>query len=356
MTQLTQFPRYSQKENWATNHTLLLMRRLYEFNLSKFRRFLKELLKELDDESADIASHLGVVFEQQIRGKRSIPDGVFMQESVKVIVETKIGTSFDRKQIRHHLNGLKEEKHGLLILLSPIVEQIPNDVELKPDDKPLLSTTFANVIKCAQDCLAPHDEEMKSVVDDFEAFCSEEGLLPMDNFRLMVVPCSINFPELMKYGLYYCPTYYKHRQNSRYLGLYADKSIQGIGEIEKRVECTVDMEAGEVIADGLEEYEKSRILAAAQAAKNNRGCDISHDHRFYICDKIVRTDFKKTSAYGIQGHRYLDLRTYLGDGVLPEVKDRADLEDIANRLRNTSWGSPTDKALPCRTPFERSEG
>lgn len=60
MTQLTQFPRYSQKENWATNHTLLLMRRLYEFNLSKFRRFLKEL----DDESADIASHLGVFFAQ----------------------------------------------------------------------------------------------------------------------------------------------------------------------------------------------------------------------------------------------------------------------------------------------------
>lgn len=40
MTQITQFPRYSQKENWGTNHTLLLMRRLYEFNLPKFRRFL----------------------------------------------------------------------------------------------------------------------------------------------------------------------------------------------------------------------------------------------------------------------------------------------------------------------------
>ena len=61
MTQITQFPRYSQKENWGTNHTLLLMRRLYEFNLSKFRLFLEKL----GDESADIASHLGVVFGQQ---------------------------------------------------------------------------------------------------------------------------------------------------------------------------------------------------------------------------------------------------------------------------------------------------
>lgn len=254
-----------------------------------------------------------------------------MQESVKVIVETKTGTSFDPDQIRRHLDGLKKVEHGLLILLSPTVEQIPNDVELKPDDKPLLPTTFANVIKCAQDCLAKHDEEMKSVVDDFEAFCNKEELLPRDNFMLMVVPCRVNLPELMKYALYYCPTYYTHSQNTRYLGLYENKSIRGIGKIEKRVECTVNMEAGEVIADGLEEYEKSRILDAAQAAKNNRGCDISHDHRFYICDKIVQTDFRKTSAGGILGHRYLDLRTYLGNGDLPTV------EEIANRLSNTSW-------------------
>lgn len=121
MTQITQFPRFSQQENWATNHTLLLMRRLYEFNLSKFRLFLEKL----GDESADIASNLGVVFAQQIRGRGSIPDGVFMQESVKVIVETKTDTSFDPDQIRRHLDGLKKVEHGLLILLSPTVEQIP---------------------------------------------------------------------------------------------------------------------------------------------------------------------------------------------------------------------------------------
>ena len=326
MTQLTQFPRYSQKENWATNHTLLLMRRLYEFNPSKFRRFLEKL----GDESADIASHLGVIFAQQIRGKGSIPDGVFMQESVKVIVETKTGTSFDFDQIKRHLDGLKKVEHGLLILLSPTVEQIPNDVERKADDKPLLPTTFANVIKCAQDCLADHDEEMKSVVDDFEAFCSEEGLLPRDDFMMMMVPCGRSIDVSLSNHLYYCPTYYTHRQNARYLGICAGKSIRGIGEIKKRVECTVDLKAGKVMTDDLEQDEKRRILGAAQAAKN-RGWDISHDRRFYICDKIVPTDFKKKSAYGIQGHRYLDLRTYFGDGDLPTV------EEIANRLKNTSW-------------------
>ena len=329
MTQLTQFPRYSQKENWATNHTLLLMRRLYEFNQPKFRRFLQELLKELDDEFADIASHLGVFFAQQIGERMSIPDGVFMQESVKVIVETKTGPSFDFDQITRHLDGLKKVEHGLLILLSPTVEQSLNE-ERTPDNKPLLSTTFADVIRCARGCLADHDEEMKSVVDDFEGFCSEAGLLPRDDFTLMVVPCVRSIDVSLSNHLYYCPTSYTHRQNARYLGIYAGKSIRGIGEIRKRVECTVDLKAGRVITDDLEQDEKRRILGAAQAARN-RDWDISHDRRFYICDEIVPTDFKKKSAGGIQGHRYLDLGPYFGDGGLPTV------EEIANRLKNESW-------------------
>ena len=322
MTQIAQFPRFSQKENWATNHTLLLMRRLYEFNLSKFRLFLEKL----GDESADIASHLGVIFAQQIRGKRSIPDGVFRQESVMVIVETKTGTSFDRGQIRRHLDGLKKVEHGLLILLSPTGEQIPN-VELTPDDKPLLPTTFANVIKCAQDCLADHDEEMKSVVDDFEAFCSEEGLLPRDHFMMMMVPCGQTIKDNRRYRLYYCES---SRRNTKYLGLYENRSIRDIGEIKKRVKCHVDLEANTVIPDDLEPGEKQRILYAAQAAQN-RGWDISHNHKFYICDEIVPTDFRKRSAGGLRKQRYLDLGRYFGDGGLPGV------EEIADRLRNESW-------------------
>lgn len=301
------------------------MRRLYEFKPSKFRLFLEKL----GDESADIASQLGVIFAQQIRGQGSIPDGVFRQESVMVIVETKTRTSFDPDQIRRHLDGLKKVDRGLLILLSPTVEQIPNDVELKPDDKPLLPTTFANVIKCAQDCLANHDEEMKSVVDDFEAFCSEEGLLPKDNFMLLAVPCGRSFKVNMDNHLYYCPANRTH-QNTRYLGTYTEKSIQGIGEIKKRVECTVDLKAKRVIADGLTQAEEQRILKAVPEARDV-GHTIENGHKFYICDKIVETDFKKKSAGGLQKHRYLDLGPYFSNGVLPGV------EDIADRLRNESW-------------------
>lgn len=329
MTQLTQFPRYSQKENWATNHTLLLMRRLYEFNQPKFRRFLQELLKELDDEFTDIASHLGIFFAQQIGERMSIPDGVFMQESVKVIVETKTGTSFDFDQINRHLDGLKKVEHGLLILLSPTVEQSLNE-NRTPDNKPLLSTTFSDVIRCARGCLADHDEEMVSVVNDFEGFCSEEGLLPRDDSTLMVVPCGQSRYVNLHNHLYYCPSTRTHR-NARYLGIYADKSIRGIGEIKKRVECTVNLKAERVTADGfLEQTEKQRILDTVRKAQDY-GHTIEDGRKFYICDEIVPTDFKKKSKGGLQNRQYLDLGRYFGDGGLPRV------EEIANQLKNKTW-------------------
>lgn len=144
---------------------------------------------------------------------------------------------------------------------------------------------------------------------------------------MMMVPCGQTIEDNRLYRLYYCSS---SRRNTRYLGLYENRSIRDIGEIKKRVKCHVDLEANTVIPDDLEPSEKQRILYAAQAAKN-RGWDISHDHKFYICDEIVPTDFRKRSAGGIQGHRYLDLGPYFGDGDLPGV------EEIADRLRSESW-------------------
>ena len=68
MTQVTYFPRYSQKENHVTNNTLLLLRHLYEFNRLKFAKFLEEL----GDDTSDIAERLGLQFNPKFLG----PDGV----------------------------------------------------------------------------------------------------------------------------------------------------------------------------------------------------------------------------------------------------------------------------------------
>jgi hypothetical protein len=39
------FPRYSQRENFETNNTLLLFRELYNYNRLRFQKFLLELLQ-----------------------------------------------------------------------------------------------------------------------------------------------------------------------------------------------------------------------------------------------------------------------------------------------------------------------
>jgi hypothetical protein len=52
------FQRYSQRENWATNNTLLLLSRLYQFNRLKFQRAIKEILGQGIE--LDIGSACGV--------------------------------------------------------------------------------------------------------------------------------------------------------------------------------------------------------------------------------------------------------------------------------------------------------
>ena len=154
---------------------------------------------------------------------------------------------------------------------------------------------------------------------------------PRYDFTLMMVPCRLSKDENLRYHLYYCPTDYPHHRKARYLGLYWDKSIRGIGKIRKCVEPSVDLEAGRVIGDNLEQDEKRRILGAAQEALKHPG--FRHDCRFYLCDEIVPTDFEKTSAGGMQNRQYYDLGRLFGDDALSKMT----VKEIADRLREESW-------------------
>ncbi len=155
---------------------------------------------------------------------------------------------------------------------------------------------------------------------------------PRYDFTLMMVPCGWSINLNLRNHLYHHLTSRPHRQKARYLGIYKDKSIRGIGEIRKRVDCTVDLKAERVIANGLEQAEEQRILDQARKAVE-LGWDSSPERRFYLCDEIVPTDFKKTSAGGMQGHRYYDLGRLFGDDALSKMT----VTEIAKRLRKESW-------------------
>lgn len=337
MSEIHYFPRYSQAENFVTNNTLLLLLRLFQYSRFKFERFMELLCADQDVQLATS----WLQFSQQKGTGRSVLDGFIAQDSVKIAVETKLGDTFDRNQLERHLEVFGDEQHKLLILLSPslgaasIAELGTIRVSARSKNIVILHTSFEQVIDKAKACLSDHDEEMLSLVDDYESFCSEMELMPMDEFALFVPPCGRSIESNLRLRLYYCPATWS-RRGTRYLGIYARRSIRAIGRISKVVACdvnsdqeTVDLRDG---AGNLTADEKHRILSATHEAIDF-GWDIARGHKFYLCDSMEDTDFRKPTPGGIMGHRYFDLKQVLGHDV-PK-----NLSTLAAELRQREWSA-----------------
>lgn len=133
MADVHYFPRYTQRENFVTNNTLLLFQRLYDYNLRKFGRFLMELDENLESYSG----RLGVHITQQTRTGNSVPDGFIIQHPLKIIVETKMSEGFSESQLRRHLetNSNQELSDLVLMLLSPQGEPDEKMVASLRDDE-----------------------------------------------------------------------------------------------------------------------------------------------------------------------------------------------------------------------------
>ena len=323
MTQVTYFPRYVQKENHVTNNTLLLLRHLYEFNRLKFADFLGEL----GDDASDIAERLGLQFKQQQPTGSSVADGFITQESIEVVIESKLnGNAFNKDQLRHHLSVFGQplgSRGQLLMLLSPD-DPVVDTTDLPV---PVICTTFQQILTAARTCLPEHDEEMIAVIDDFEQFCSDARLLPRDRFTMIVPPCGRSFEYNRRHHLYFCPER-RFVRKVAFLGIYAKKSVRLIGQIEKVVTCTrIDVDREEVESDPcVTDDEKKRILGATR----DSNWDLNN-HRFYLCGEMPETDFQKTSKGGLLKHRYFDLCVVL------DVKDLPDINEISRKLRYKTW-------------------
>ncbi len=334
MTEIHYFPRYSQPENVVTNNTLLLLLRLYQYNRFKFEKFMEAVCAEQDVQLASF----GLQFHQQKGTRQSVLDGFIAQDSIKIAVETKLD-SFDLVQLENHLAVFGTEQHKLLLLLSPSREAISDSqlasirAHATPRNIPVLHASFEDIVEKARRCLSEHDEEMRALVDDYESFCSQMGLLPRDKYTLFVPPCSQSFEENVEYALYYCPETWSRRK-AEYLGIYANKAVRAIGRIARVVACEVDLDAGKVVVHeaigDLTKGEEQRILQASRKAQKH-DWDLSVGTKFYLCDEMVETDFRKTSPGGIMGHRYFDLEKVLA-GKIPKS-----MSELASLLRQRTW-------------------
>lgn len=334
------FPRYSQKENMVTNNTLLLFSRLYNYSNIKFNRFINAVF-----EDKNIELDTSVRFSQQERGLGSVPDGIIQQESFKIIIETKLYGQENLEQISNHVLsfGNVDKKIFLWINTEPIDEiyrkKITRFLNKINEEKKIkinfASTTFKEICKYFNEAIFEYDIEMKELITDFEAFCNEEGLIDNSESKLRAVLAGNTYEQNMEYNIYYAPSergYQKHR----YLGLYKQKSIRGIGEVISSADInyneeTETLEIKKIQFGQITESQQEAVKKVILEARDKFGYELSEGHRFFFVEKFYETNFMKPDKGGLMGQRYFDLADIEG-----YVKEKSCYE-ISEWLKGKYW-------------------
>ncbi len=338
MSNITNFPTYSSSENIATNHTILLMSRLYSHSAEKFQMFLSSLI------DTDEGVETDVYFGQQERQPDSVPDGIIYQKSFRVIIETKTSGIVGPDQLRRHLEGFSDEDQQFLLVIT--TEKLDHHVQGDLQDVVAkfnqdrsgkvvpVDVTFRDIVDVFRETIEKWDVELQNVIDDYEMFCVERHLISRQHCLLRAVPCSHTMLLNKEYNIYYMPADRGYQPHA-YIGLYADKRIQSIGKVDKNVEVQCDLEDNTlewVAGDPLSMEEQDRILNVVHEAFDRFGHRLSEDTRFFLVEKFYDTSFRKKSMGGMRGARYFDLSDLLDNhDQLPSA------EDIALELEGTTW-------------------
>lgn len=333
MSKIHYFQRYSQKENWITNSTLLLLNRLYITDIFKFREFFLNILS-----SHQIAPDFGVTFEQQIKHSNSTPDGFIRQKSIQILIETKLHDHYSIQQLTNHLDAFDEHvEEKILLGLSAskpnkkIAEQIYN--EIKSNKKfhgiKFACTTYKTICESFTNVLTDTDYQLKSIIDDYYSLCFEENLIDSTESIMLTVTAGTSLEENLNFNIYYDPANRNNNLGFKYLGLYHNKSVIAVGELEKIVECYfINNELHIKNNVSISHSEKKRIIDIIQGTEYY---DIAEDHKFYLVKKFHQTDFKKSSYGPMRGKQYFNLNDFFGDKI-PESCDQ-----IALLLQQKTW-------------------
>lgn len=332
MQEIHYFQRYTQPENVATNNTLLLFSRLYHYSPYKFTAVLDEIFSKQQLEA-------GIQFTQQNRSLSSVPDGTITQQSFKIAIETKLHANFSISQLENHCKSFSDEKVKILVSLSPGLNrwaEKSREAIGKLSDKHKINVfyvdlRFSDLIECIRRNLDVGDFEFTSILDDYEEYCFASDLIDDSHNWLRAVVCGKSFDDNFKYNLYYDPVERGYSAHG-YLGIYYDKAIRGIGRIVNIV--TADYKDGQLnIIESLHDVlsdQQSRIIGAIDSAKA-RDWGVNEGHKFFITDKIERTEFIKTTKYPLQRTKFFDLKKLLGTSSLPNDNQ------IAEQLKKHTW-------------------
>ena len=327
------FQRYHSKENVATANTMLMLSRFYNFNANKFYIMLNDLILH-EDATPEIS------FDLQVQSESSVPDAIIQQKSFKIVVETKLYNQFYEGQLRAHLKALKDGDIKILLTLDPRpMEQTLKD---KVDDICLqngvkhINLTFELLIEALQKNIDDRETELLAVLDDFRAYCYEDGLLNDSSKYMRAIAASTTLKDNIELNLYYCGIG-RNVSEHGYIGLYSNKSVRAIGKIYKTAVSKIEGECvyfesekkGSPLTDG----ELERLNLAVERSKAYGYSLKTWEHRFYLVEKFYEIDFKKTTPNPIQRDKFFNLAVMLNC----ENKKLPDTLEIAKYLDGKSW-------------------
>jgi len=335
MSKLHYFQRYDNKENWVTNSTLLLFSRLYHHNRVKFETVINTLLTD-----NNLSLNIGVNFNQQLWGKNSVVDGVISQESFKVVIETKLYDNFSIDQLRRHLDAFGEN-YSQKILLALSKNKVDNNIrneiiktlkEEKYKDIRFASTTYEDIFQVISVNLSEYELEMKEILEDYILLCNEHSLTNIENRTLLVFTASESHEDNFKYNIYYDPVIRNHNTPFRFVGLYYDKTVVGVGQLNKIICC--DYKAGKLIAtngDDINRLSEDEYKRVKNIIEKTDYYDLKRGTKFFLVDKFYKTNYKKTSFSSLRAKKYFWLDEIQG------FKENMTAEQIAKLIEGRTW-------------------
>jgi hypothetical protein len=281
-----------------------------------------------------------IIFALQARSASSVPDATITQDSYKIVVETKLSNQFNEDQLLRHLNAFNDEKHKVLLTISPVSmsETIKSSFNSKLEKYNqtqtypiiLINTTFENLANAINELLDPRDYEMQDVLEDYLDYCRTDKLIPESSaWKYMRMQLAGNTLEYdMKNNIYFNNASCGFR-DYRYLGLYKNKSVRAVGKVIARITA--------IKTDNIIQFnEEFGTLTDERKTLIENTIKLYHhenvEHRYFFVDNFYETDFQKISKGGSWGPRVFDLTEVLKTNDIPDKT-----EDLAKSLESNTW-------------------
>ena len=331
---ISQFQKYSQKENTVTNNVLLMLSRLNDINVL----YYKAIIERLNEGSKNQSYFPQPIFSQQRGTGNGIIDGHIEVKPSKILIETKLNkTEFIGKLVKYgnvfsigyqnqlwHLSSIKFDEDEVDEVNKKLKKLYKHDIQF---NNLLFSDLIDNLEGIKDENI--HDTELRLLVEDFYKYCYESDLISDEEYKLLFAPTGFSYTWNVKHMIYYCPINW-HSQKFKYFGLYNNKAVRSISEIETTIEADYDLENKKVTIH-------SKGHSAEQIERLRKGLnDLEYSHqglKYYLFkkDEFYFTDFRKVSHGGIQGYRYKDLRDYI------DMNDVKNTKEVADRLKKATW-------------------